>query len=224
MAYENLCLTCGVRIEPAPVEVSRGNGKYCSRSCSSAASSKSRHKKLLLAYNKNKKQCVRCKKSLPYHKKHNLFCSHTCYSDGKKKPARITHCLWCKEVIRFKLECERPDFCNAACYSKLKKQQFISAWLSGKETGTTKSGDIVSTIRPYLLKKSNNRCELCGWGKKNKHTGLYTLQVDHKNGKSWDNRPSNLRVLCPNCHSLTSTYGFLNKGSGRKGRYKVTKQ
>jgi hypothetical protein len=27
--------------------------------------------------------------------------------------------------------------------------------------------------------------------------------------------------LCPNCHSLTPTYGFLNKGNGRKKRYKT---
>lgn len=33
-----------------------------------------------------------------------------------------------------------------------------------------------------------------------------TLHLDHKNGNRRDNRLSNLRWLCPNCHSQTPTY------------------
>jgi hypothetical protein len=32
------------------------------------------------------------------------------------------------------------------------------------------------------------------------------LHIDHISGIIWDNRPENIRFLCPNCHSQTETY------------------
>lgn len=37
------------------------------------------------------------------------------------------------------------------------------------------------------------------------------LELDHINGIRTDNRLENLRLLCPNCHALTSTYRGRNK-------------
>lgn len=37
------------------------------------------------------------------------------------------------------------------------------------------------------------------------------LQLEHINGIRNDNRLENLKFLCPNCHSLTETYGAKNK-------------
>ena len=45
------------------------------------------------------------------------------------------------------------------------------------------------------------------------------LTVDHINGISDDNRISNLRWLCPNCHSQTDTFGGKNCKESRNYRY-----
>jgi len=44
-----------------------------------------------------------------------------------------------------------------------------------------------------------------------------TLQIDHINGDRWDNRIENVRILCPNCHTQTVTYG--NTGARKSRNY-----
>ncbi|MFA6159158.1 MAG: HNH endonuclease signature motif containing protein [Candidatus Paceibacterota bacterium] len=39
-----------------------------------------------------------------------------------------------------------------------------------------------------------------------------TLEIDHIDGNPENNEKENLRLLCPNCHSQTSTYRGKNAG------------
>ena len=54
------------------------------------------------------------------------------------------------------------------------------------------------------------RCAICG-NKGEWNNYPLTLQLDHINGVNNDNRLSNLRFLCPNCHSQTTTFSGRNK-------------
>lgn len=62
-----------------------------------------------------------------------------------------------------------------------------------------------------------NNCGRCGIGTEWNGEPL-SLTLDHINGVSNDNRISNLRLLCPNCHSQTITFSGRNNlsrvGSG----------
>jgi hypothetical protein len=77
-----------------------------------------------------------------------------------------------------------------------------------------------STYQSFKLKNrlfrenlKPQRCERCSWAKRTTD-GYLPLELDHINGDRHDNRLGNLRILCPNCHSLTANH------RGRGGRKK----
>lgn len=65
-------------------------------------------------------------------------------------------------------------------------------------------------LRRYIIKNEliPYKCSICGLTTWNNKT--ISLELDHINGINNDNRLENLRFLCPNCHSQTTTYGSRN--------------
>ena len=61
-------------------------------------------------------------------------------------------------------------------------------------------------ITEGLKEKKCEECEITDWN--DKRLGF---QLDHVNGISSDHRLENLRILCPNCHSQTPTWGNKNR-------------
>ena len=67
-----------------------------------------------------------------------------------------------------------------------------------------------SILRRHIIKNEliPYKCSICGLTTWNNKT--ISLELDHINGINNDNRLENLRFLCPNCHSQTTTYGSRN--------------
>ena len=74
-----------------------------------------------------------------------------------------------------------------------------------------------SVFQSFKLKKrlfavglKLQHCEECNWAQKTED-GYLPLELDHINGDRHDNRIENLRILCPNCHSLKPTHRGRNR-------------
>jgi Zn finger protein HypA/HybF involved in hydrogenase expression len=67
------------------------------------------------------------------------------------------------------------------------------------------------SLKDHLIKNKiiKYECEIC---KVKKWNGFeITLDMDHIDGNTWNNKLDNLRLLCPNCHSQTNTFKGKNK-------------
>jgi len=91
-------------------------------------------------------------------------------------------------------------------HSEKRKQE----WLNGA-TNVDRA-----TLRKFLAEDRGYKCEVCfieSWNGRE-----IVLQVDHINGDPSNHSQENIRLICPNCHSQTDTFGKRNLGSGRKAR------
>lgn len=131
---------------------------------------------------------------------------------GKKR-----YCKNCGKLLNE----HQTKFCSINCQIGYQYKLNIENWLSGKIEYT--SLQTPRFIRKWMMEKHNNQCEICGWSQVNPRTGIIPLQIHHIDGDCTNNHPDNLQLLCPNCHSLTDTFGNSNHNSKRFHKKKITK-
>ena len=124
-------------------------------------------------------------------------------------------CLNCNKVIP-----NRNKYCSIQCQKEYEYNEYINNWKLGKQDGMRGDYQLSIHVKNYILRKYNYKCARCGWGEINFFTNNVPLEIDHIDGNYRNNAEENLIALCPNCHSLTSTYKGANLNKGRKSRRK----
>ena len=144
------------------------------------------------------------------------FCSRSCsvaYNNriNPKRGRRPEHsCEGCTKPT------QNSRFCSHACERQVKHDHYVTDWLAGRVSGAAGSG-VSKHVKRYLLETRGAKCQRCSWAEVHPQTNKVPVEVHHI-GSHEDHSPENLQLLCPNCHSLTSTYRGLNRGHGRTAR------
>ena len=143
------------------------------------------------------------------------FCSRSCAAsvnnvgvvrNGRKHEPY--ECIVCG-TVKYARADHNGKYCSQPCQMKHQHDERIRKWKAGGEISK-------GPLKKYLVDTWGHFCYVCGIGDWNGKT--IVLELEHKNGKSWDNSEENIALICPNCHSQTSTYKGANKGNGRHAR------
>ena len=118
------------------------------------------------------------------------------------------NCIHCgKECV--KTHQKTNKFCSVSCSTEYRSAEHKKKfWNETLEKRIDRP-----TARRYIAEVRGYKCEKCDISEWNGNP--ITLHVDHVNGDPSNDSPSNLRLLCPNCHSQTEFLGGANKGRGR---------
>lgn len=214
------CNTCQEDYLADPRYLNRGQGLFCSRACAGKYNGQRR----TITHDPNT-VCGFCSTKIwikPSQLKKSTihFCNRSCqhdgfragivvpgpkYQGGQTKPA----CDICG------LNRTRPGVCK-----KCSDRITLTKWLDGDNSVTLDAGGATKTfVKTYIRSIRGDKCEVCGWDELSPD-GRSIIQMDHVDGNCMNNSPDNLKLLCPNHHAMTPTYGSLNKGSGRSWRRK----
>lgn len=213
------CKQCGKEI------TSKWGKDFCCSSCANSYNNRKRGKESYKKLGQNfvkkellkeKRYCIICGKELKGCQ--TKYCSVSCRNRNKYLTEGTE--LVCQECGKtFKSRDNNRKFCSNECSAKHRTKKYLEKWADGK-VEINPNQKLPKSVREFLFKKVNYKCEECGFEGYNKATNNTILQIHHIDGNSGNNAIENLKVLCPNCHAMTENYMALNKGkSARNKRY-----
>lgn len=92
----------------------------------------------------------------------------------------------------------------------------ILEWMEGRDPGWTgNTRQLKEFVRNFIHTERGTKCEECGWDERHPIDNKVLTEIDHIDGNAENCHLSNLKILCPNCHSKTPTFRARNKVSKR---------
>jgi hypothetical protein len=174
------------------------------------------HHEAVMRYEENPKVCPTCGEVLPYEKRGNKFCDHSCaasyhlgsrISPKKRTPKTCAHC-------GNPVEKRNNKYCDTCIEAGVYINK-ITDWEHATDDRIRKR---------LLIEMRGHCCELC---QNNTWTGQpIPLELHHIDGNADNSDQDNLLLICPNCHALTDNYKGANMGGDssrqkkRRRRYK----
>ena len=119
-------------------------------------------------------------------------------------------CKHCSE------ETSNPTFCSNKCQIDYQRKSKITKFLEGAYVGKKVQFRTGEWTRNLIINTYGEKCNCCGLSEWNNKPII--LEVNHIDGKAYNNIIENLELLCPNCHSQTETFRNKNNNSDRKYR------
>ena len=148
-------------------------------------------------------KCPKCGDEFTPTTKHGYTtktCSRSCAST---KPAR-------SESNKLRSEANKMWYKNNTDLARTRQLQAIQT-CKEKRKNKIEHGDFYTLSgelkREKILFEQNQKCDICGCDQEWNSMPL-KFQLDHINGDRINNTRENLRMICPNCHTQTPTYGI----------------
>lgn len=136
-------------------------------------------------------------------------CSNKFFIRKIKNTPNTFKCINCNKEDLF-VASTKNKYCCIKCKVDFEhKTQILPQFNRGHVSNRKVLKKILTNLYGY-------KCVCCGL--ENWLNKPVSLELDHIDGNSSNNDPSNLRMLCPNCHSQTPTWKARNKGNGRGSR------
>jgi hypothetical protein len=137
---------------------------------------------------------------------------------AKVTDEQIIECY--EEKMTLHQTASKLNMTTVTLWRRAKKMNIFWSKIPRNPTNKIPLIEILNGLHPYYqtfkLKKrlleekvKKNNCEVCGINEWNNKP--ISLQLDHIDGNSHNHILSNLRLICPNCHSQTDTYCGKNR-------------